>query len=65
MRGSFARGDSVELRGPDDERVAVGISNYNAADVERLRGLRSDRIAETLGYDYGEEVIHRNNMALP
>ena len=65
VRGSFARGDSVELRGPDDERVAVGISNYDAADVERLRGLRSDRIAETLGYDYGEEVIHRNNMALP
>ena len=30
----------------------------------RLRGLRSDRITETLGYAYGDEVIHRDNMVL-
>ena len=32
--------------------------------MERIRGQRSDRIAEVLGYEYGEEVVHRNNLVL-
>ncbi len=62
--GSFVRGDVVEVRDAEGERVAVGLSNYRAADVEQIRGQRSDRIAAILGYEYGDEVIHRNNLAL-
>ena len=44
--------------------VASGTANYAALDVTRIRGLHSDRINEVLGYDYGEEVVHRNNLVL-
>ena len=64
VEGTFARGDIVEVCEPSGARVAVGMSNYAAADVERIRGQRSDRIAAILGYQYGTEVIHRNNLAL-
>jgi glutamate 5-kinase len=40
------------------------MTNYTGDDVARIAGLRSSRIAETLGYDYGEEVIHRNNLVI-
>ena len=33
-------------------------------DIEKVRGQRSDRIADLLGYEYGEEVVHRNNLVL-
>jgi glutamate 5-kinase len=64
VKGEFDRGDTVEVRGPDGERIAAGMTNYASAELERIRGLRSDRIVETLGYEYGDEVIHRDNLVL-
>lgn len=60
--GEFDRGEVVPIFSPDHERLAVGISNYRAADVRRFVGLRSDQIGEVLGYEYGDEVVHRSNM---
>jgi glutamate 5-kinase len=64
VTGTFERGESVEIRDSTGERVAVGTTNYGSDELGRIRGLRSDRIAETLGYAYGDEVIHRDNMVL-
>ena len=64
LKGEFRRGDIVYIRNDEDRRIACGIANYDSADVERIRGLRSDHIQETLGYDYGQEVVHRNNLVL-
>jgi len=62
--GAFARGDAVEIRDPEGNRVASGTTNYASDELVRIRGQKSDRIAETLGYSYGDEVIHRDNMVL-
>lgn len=64
VRGSFARGDAIDIIDEAGTRVGCGISNYRAADVESLRGHRSDQIEATLGYAYGEEIIHRNNLVV-
>lgn len=64
LEGSFGRGETVEVRDADGARVAAGISNYDSADLGRIRGLRSDRITETLGYSFGDEAIHRDNLVL-
>ena len=45
-------------------KIACGIANYAARDIGKIQGLRSDRIEETLGYHYGQEVVHRNNLVL-
>ena len=62
--GDFARGDTVYITDSSGRHIACGIANYSAADIERIRGLRSGMIEETLGYRYGEEVVHRNNLVL-
>jgi glutamate 5-kinase len=62
--GEFRRGDIVEVRDPQGTRVAVGISHYDADEIARIQGERSDQIAAILGYELGAEVIHRNNMAV-
>jgi len=33
-------------------------------EVRAIQGQRSDRIAHILGYHYGEEIVHRNNLVL-
>ncbi len=64
VEGAFERGEAIEVRDLDGKRVAAGITNYASGEVLRIRGLRSDLIAETLGFAYGEEVIHRDNLVL-
>ncbi len=64
VQGAFKRGDSVNIVLPDGRPIACGITNYGDEEVAAIRGLRSDRITEVLGYQYGAEVVHRNNLVV-
>ncbi len=64
VSGDFHRGDTVYVLGTGGARLACGITNYSAEDVERIKGQHSGRIGEVLGYHFGQEVIHRNNLVL-
>lgn len=64
VKGDFLRGDIIYISGEKGQRIACGIANYTAADIARISGFRSDRIQSILGYHYGQEVVHRNNMVL-
>ncbi len=62
--GSFERGDIINIFGPDGVRLGAGITNYSAADVTVIKGKHSGEFVELLGYDYGSEVVHRNNLVI-
>ena len=62
--GDFKRGDIIYVSDLARQYVACGIANYSGADVQHIQGMRSDRIIDILGYHYGQEVIHRNNLVL-
>jgi glutamate 5-kinase len=62
--GNFQKGDAVALRDAQGVEFARGLVNYNAADVLRIKGVKTERIAEVLGHCPYEEVIHRDNMAV-
>ena len=64
VSGDFGRGDTVFIQDGSGRRIACGIANYRSEDIGRIRGLRSGKIEETLGYHYGQEVVHRNNLVL-
>ena len=64
IEGEFERGDLVDVCGPDNSKLGIGISNYSSADLRQIKGARSDAIGTILGHDYGPEVIHRNNLVV-
>jgi len=64
VKGSFLRGEAVAVIDGDGRRIACGIANYGSDEIMRIRGLRSDRIEETLGRHYGSEVVHRDNLVV-
>lgn len=64
VSGRFERGDTVSIYDERGERIAIGISNYGREEAAAIRGVRSDRIANVLGHEYGAEVVHRNNLVL-
>jgi glutamate 5-kinase len=64
ISGSFGRGDAVMVRDPDGHDVAKGLSAYDAADAERIRGRKTDDIEAILGYRGRDELIHRDDLVL-
>lgn len=62
--GEFERGDIISITGPDGKVLGWGLANYGAADVELIKGKRSEDRMSIVTSDYGPEVVHRNNLAL-
>ena len=62
VSGAFEAGDAVEIaHGP--ATIGKGISNYSAAELARVRGLKSDAVRELLPLA-SEEAIHRDYLVL-
>ena len=64
VEGKFHRGDTVRVIMEDGVEIARGIVNYDSRDLEQLIRCPSDEIESKLGYHFGDEVIHRNDMVL-
>ncbi len=64
VEGEFQRGDIVNIYDPQGSHLGCGITNYSSADIETIKGAHSGEIATILGYDYGSEVVHRNNLVV-
>ena len=64
VSGKFQRGDIVNVSNPEGTRLGCGLTNYSSSDIDTIKGVHSRRIAALLGYDYGSEVIHRNNLVV-
>ncbi|RNC72328.1 MAG: glutamate 5-kinase [Desulfuromonadales bacterium] len=64
VEGEFDRGACVRVCGPDGAEIARGVVDYSHAEIVRILGHRSGEIEAILGYKYGDEIIHRDNLVL-
>jgi glutamate 5-kinase len=62
VEGAFAAGDAVEVV-CDGDVVGKGIVNYSAAELARIKGLKSTEVAKRIP-DADEEAVHRNYFVL-
>ena len=60
----ISKGDTIQVLNVLGREVARGIVNYQSDELARLCGHQSIEIETILGYTYGDEVIHRNNLIL-
>ena len=64
VAGVFDRGDTVRLVLQDGNEIARGIVNYDSRDLVQIVRCSSDEIESILGYHFGDEVIHHNNLVM-
>jgi len=64
VEGRFNRGDIVAIYDSERTQIGCGITNYSSGDIGIIKGSHSTKIAGLLSFDYGPEVVHRNNLAL-
>jgi glutamate 5-kinase len=62
VEGTFGAGALVRIAAEGGKAVAVGLTNYKAADLRRIMGHKSADIAGLLGACPYPEAVHRDNM---
>lgn len=61
---SFERGAIVKISSEENHPLAIGVSNYSNEEIDKLKKVKSTQIEKILGYSYGPEIVHRDNMTL-
>lgn len=62
VEGEFARGHTIRLIAPDGAELARGLTRYASADLGRIAGHHSREIEALLGFTYGPEAVHRDDL---
>ena len=62
VEGTFAAGDAVEVA-TDGDLVGKGIVNYSAAELGRIKGMKSGEVRELIPHA-SEEAVHRDYFVL-
>jgi glutamate 5-kinase len=64
VEGKFERGDTITIVDHARQELARGLAAYGSSDLRQIAGAKSHEIAERLGYTYGDEAVHRNNLVV-
>jgi glutamate 5-kinase len=64
VRGSFGIGEAVSCVDAKGREVARGLVAYSAEETNRIKGEATKRIVQVLGYSNGDEIIHRDDLAV-
>ncbi len=64
VSGAFSRGDAIAIRDSAGRVVAHGLSEYDAAECNKLIGTHSSEQAAILGYAPRSAFVHRDQLVL-
>ena len=64
VTGHFDRGEVARVRNLEGKLIAKGIASYSSADLAKITGKHSNEIGTILGYEYGSEVMHRDDLVV-
>ncbi len=62
--GEFAHGDAVSIVDETGRELARGLINYSKEEIDKIKGLKTEKVIEVLGYKGPSEVVHRDNMVI-
>lgn len=64
VAGKAERGDLVEIYSEKNCLIAKGLLEYSLLDLNRIKQKHSAEIESILGYSFGDEAIHKDNLVL-
>lgn len=64
VRGQFGVGEAVKCLDTEGNLIGIGLVNYSASELSRIKGRKTREIEALLGYKNTDEAIHRDYFAL-
>ncbi|WP_440903673.1 glutamate 5-kinase [Catenovulum sp. SX2] len=62
--GSFNKGDAVYIKDLAGKTLAKGICQYSDLELDKIKGLQSQKIIQVLGYCPSDVIIHRDDLVI-
>ena len=62
--GDFSMGAPVDIRSAAGNHLGRGLVNYPSSEIQKIMGLKSNKIRQVLGSNPFDDVIHRDNLAV-
>ena len=64
VEGEFVRGDTISIINSKDQEIALGLANYDVDSMKCIQGHQSGKIESLLGFSYGNELVHHDNLVV-
>ena len=64
VTGEFDKGDAIWLVDTAGVKLAKGVSQYSAPELNKIKGIHSSGIEAVLGYCPSEVAVHRDDLVL-
>ncbi|MVS99319.1 glutamate 5-kinase [Devosia marina] len=64
ITGTFERGDTIAVLGPDGREIARGLVSFDSDDARLVIGKHSEAVIELLGSSNRGAMVHRDNLVL-
>jgi glutamate 5-kinase len=64
ISGEFQIGATVKCVDRNNKLIGAGLVNYSSANIDKIKGLKSNQIEGRIGFKEDDEVIHRDNLAV-
>jgi glutamate 5-kinase len=67
VHGDFAAQQVISIQDEQGREIGRGLSHFSADEIEKIMGVRSEKIAERLGFQNlqeHQEIVHRNNLVV-
>ncbi|MCA1927371.1 MAG: glutamate 5-kinase [Calditerrivibrio sp.] len=64
ITGKFGIGDVVKVVNIWGDEIARGKTRYSSSDLKKIKGLKTDKISEILGFKMSDEVIHIDDLVI-
>ena len=64
IEGAFQFGDCVGILTQRGREIGRGLTNYSSQEVDKIKGVPTNRVQEILGYKYYDEVVHRDDLVI-
>lgn len=64
VSGKFELGAAIDVCDENGKIFAKGLASYGAEEIKKIMGCKSSDIGKILGYKLGDEIIHRDDLAL-
>jgi len=64
VEGEFERGETVSIENEKGQEIALGLANYDSDSMKLLRGHQSTEIEQLIGFTFGNELVHHDNLIL-
>ena len=64
VEGKFVFGNAVRILDETGAEIARGLINYNARDLEQIKGMKTAAVRNLFDQNFYEEVIHRDDLVV-